>query len=102
LAEEADGFVRLPNGGATGIGFSMSLALVGVGHLVGAAVGAAMRLGRVIAWGVAVPVLTGLAPQDGSAADVAQAVWTAKVRFIGAGAIGTAAIWTVLQLAAPG
>jgi putative OPT family oligopeptide transporter len=101
LAEEADAFVRLPNGGATGIGFSMSLALVGVGHLVGAAVGAAMLLGLVIAGGVAVPVLTGLAPQDGSAADVAQAVWTAKVRFIGAGAIGTAAIWTLLKLAAP-
>ena len=86
---------------ATGIGASMSLALVGAGHLMGIAVGMAMLTGLVIAWGVAVPILTHLAPAAGAAADLVQGVWSAKVRFIGAGAIGVAAIWTLGKLAAP-
>ena len=55
-------------GAATGIGASMSLALVGAGHLMGIAVGIAMATGLAIAWGVAVPVLTHLYPAAGDAA----------------------------------
>jgi putative OPT family oligopeptide transporter len=101
LAEEADGYWRLPGGGATGMGFSMSLALLGVGHLVGLAVGVSMLVGLTLTWGVAVPLLTHLSPEPGAAADVAKAMWTHKVRFLGAGTIGVAAIWTLIRLAAP-
>lgn len=88
--------------GATGIGASMSLALFGAGHLMGLAVGMAMLTGIVIAWGVAVPILTNMYPDAAaSAADAAGAIWTGKVRFIGAGAIGISAIWTLAKLAAP-
>jgi putative OPT family oligopeptide transporter len=87
---------------ATGIGGGLQLALVGAGHLMGLAVGMAMLVGLVIAWGVAVPVLTDLHPVlTGSAEDAAQAAWAPNVRFIGAGAIGVAAIWTLSKLAAP-
>ena len=68
---------------------------------MGVAVGMAMLAGLLIAWAVAVPILTHLYPAAGSAADVAQAVWSSKVRFIGAGAIGVAAIWTLAKLARP-
>ncbi len=44
--------------GATGISGSLSLALIGVGHLVGLSVGAAMFLGMVIGWWVLLPILT--------------------------------------------
>jgi putative OPT family oligopeptide transporter len=37
----------------------------------------------------------------GAAADVATSVWRHQVRFIGAGAIGVAAIWSLGRLAAP-
>jgi len=101
LAGEVAGFFRA-GAGATGIGASMSLALFGAGHLMGIAVGMAMLTGLVIAWGVAVPVLTNLYPDAAaSAADAAGAIWTTKVRFIGAGAIGISAIWTLAKLAAP-
>jgi len=98
---EVSKYFRLATGGATGLGASMSLALIGAGHLMGIAVGMAMLTGLIIAWGIAVPVLTHLAPGAGPAADLAQGIWSRKVRFIGAGAIGVAAIWTLGKLAAP-
>ena len=47
--------------GATGIGASSSLALIGAGHLMGITVGIAMLAGLVIAWGVLVPLMTSTA-----------------------------------------
>lgn len=88
-------------GAATGYDFSLSFALFAVGHLVGLWVGIAMLLGAVIGWGWAVPHYTLLAPAAGAAADVAQAVWSQKVRFLGAGTIGVAAIWTLFTLVKP-
>ncbi len=96
-----DKFFRM-GAGATGAGGSFSLALLGVGHLVGLATGLAMLLGLVIAWGAAVPILTAMHPDATlSAADLAQQIWAGKVRFIGAGAIALAAIWTLGGLARP-
>ncbi|MEA2666429.1 MAG: hypothetical protein QOI11_3373, partial [Candidatus Eremiobacteraeota bacterium] len=100
FAGELAGYVRL-GPAATGIGGSLSLALLGAGHLVGLAVGLAMLVGLVIAWGIATPILTALYPAPGPPADVALAIWAHKVRFIGAGTIGIAAIWTLLKLAGP-
>lgn len=88
-------------GGASGYDFSLSFALLAVGHLVGLWVGLAMLLGALIAWGWAVPHYTMLAAATGAAADLAQAAWGSKVRFIGAGTIGVAAIWTLAKLVKP-
>jgi len=88
-------------GAATGYDFSLSFALFAVGHLVGLWVGMAMLLGAVIAWGWAAPHYTMLAAAAGPAAEVAQAAWSTKVRFIGAGTIGVAAIWTLGTLVRP-
>jgi putative OPT family oligopeptide transporter len=85
----------------TGLGFSLSLALVGAGQLIGISVGLAMLSGLFIAWGVATPVLTAMHPAAGPAADVATTVWSHQVRFIGAGAIGIAALWSLGRLARP-
>lgn len=88
--------------GATGIGASSSLALIGAGHLMGITVGIAMLAGLVIAWGILVPLLTTLAPMpELSAADHALKIWSTNVRMIGAGAIGTAAIVTLAGIAKP-
>ncbi len=89
--------------GATTVSTSLSMALIGVGHLVGMAVGIAMLVGLIISWFVLVPWQTGLAGL-GSAADLGTLVSTvfrAKVRFIGAGTIGVAAIWTLLKIIGP-
>ena len=100
VAAQLAGYFRAGNV-ATGIGTAFSLALVGAGHLVGLSVGIAMLAGLVVAWGIATPILTSLHPAAGSAADVAIGVWRHQVRFIGAGAIGFAAIWALGRLARP-
>jgi len=101
FATEIGVYFRPTATSATGIGGSLSLALLGAGHLMGVAVGVAMAAGVVIAWGIATPILSSMYPAIGPAADVAQAIWKTKVRFIGAGAIATASVWTLGRLAMP-
>jgi putative OPT family oligopeptide transporter len=100
FAAQVGAYLRIGSA-ATGLGFSLSLALVGAGQLIGVSVGMAILAGLVIAWGIATPVLTALHPAAGAAADVANAVWSHQVRFIGAGAIGIAALWSLGRLIRP-
>ena len=88
-------------GGASGFDFGLSFALFAIGHLVGLWVGVAMLVGALIGWAWAVPYFTHLHWTAGAAAEVAQAGWSHYVRFIGAGAIGVAAIWTLAKLVKP-
>ena len=80
-----------------------SLALVGAGYLIGIVGGLAMLFGTFLAWGVAVPYFTatGDMPTDASIVSYAMTEWKTKVRFIGVGTIGIAAIWTLLILLKP-
>jgi putative OPT family oligopeptide transporter len=89
--------------GATQVSTSFSLALIGVGHLVGLAVGAAMFVGLLISWAYLVPHYTSLAaiPVGTSLDDFIGDIFVHKVRFIGAGTIGIAAIWTLLRIIGP-
>jgi putative OPT family oligopeptide transporter len=97
------GFFRLGAAASTGYSFSWSLALVGAGHLVGLSVGMAMLTGLIIAWVIAVPVLTSMTPAAEGVKLGAHTmrVWSTQVRFIGAGAIAVAAIYTLARLARP-
>ncbi|HIE0446764.1 TPA: OPT family oligopeptide transporter [Neisseria meningitidis] len=80
-----------------------SLALLGAGYLVGLTGGIAILLGMSIAWGIAVPYFSSHIPQpsDIEMAAFAMKLWKEKVRFIGAGTIGIAAVWTLLMLLKP-
>lgn len=102
MAHEVAHFVKVGNG-ATGLGASSSLALIGAGHLMGITVGIAMLVGLFIAWGVLVPLLTNWAPAAAgvAVADQAIGVWRTEVRMIGAGTIGAAAIVTLATLGKP-
>jgi putative OPT family oligopeptide transporter len=121
FAAEATRFIKLPaalGGGATGMGFSMQFALLGAGHLIGLAVGLAQLFGLILAWGIAVPILTSpdtiawmtangipsiastVAP-GAPAEELAMTTWGREVRLMGAGVIGVAAIWTLIKLAGP-
>ncbi len=99
FASDAVRYFRVGNsGGATGFDFALSFALFAIGHLVGISVGIAMLVGALIAWGWGIPHFTALHPAAGAAAVVAQAAWSHYVRYVGAGTIGIAAIWTLLTL----
>jgi putative OPT family oligopeptide transporter len=121
FAAETTAFLRLPaalGGGATGVGFSMQFALLGAGHLIGLAVGLTQLFGLILAWLIFVPILTSpefvawaaahgvpsiaaSLPAGAPAEELAMTVWAKEVRFIGAGVIGVAALWTLARLAAP-
>ena len=88
---------------ASQLPMGFSLALLGAGYLIGIVGGIAMLIGVILTWGVAVPYFTmsGDIAADASLIDAAMVVWKTKVRFIGVGTIGIAAIWTLLILMKP-
>src|SRR5215218_1409293 len=102
-AASVTGFFRLGTTASSGYDIAFSLALVGAGHLVGLSVGMAMLTGLIIAWAIAVPILTSMQPaaEGVSLAAHTIGIWRTQVRFIGAGAIAIAAIYTLARLAKP-
>ncbi|MBX9930371.1 MAG: oligopeptide transporter, OPT family [Methylobacterium sp.] len=101
LADGMHGAVSL-GGAVFRLGTGFSLALVGVGYLVGIGACLALLTGVVIAWGIAVPILTALSSDPAASAEAAaEAVWSEQVRLIGAGIIAVGGLWTVGSLARP-
>ena len=94
-------YFRVGAGGSM-VGASLSLALIGVGHLVGITVGVAMIVGLVISYFVLLPTLTwGDLTGGKDVTDVVSSTFSHDVRFVGAGAIAVAAIWTLLKIIPP-
>lgn len=99
VRSEVQRSVRTGNGG-TIVGASLSMALIGVGHLVGLTVGIAMLVGLLISYGIILPIRSSghLGPDlDSSLASV----FSHDVRFIGAGCIAAAAVWTLVKIIGP-
>ena len=88
--------------GGSFVSLTFSFALLGVGHLVGLAVGLAMLAGAVLSYLFILPQLTaGGVPVGEGAMDFIRGVFRSEVRLIGAGAIGVAAIYTLLKVIGP-
>ena len=103
VAAGVNGVFRVGAVAASGYDIAWSLALFGAGHLVGLSVGIAMLVGELISWAIAVPILTYLQPAADAASLASHTgmIFRTQVRFIGAGAIGVSAIWTLATLAKP-
>jgi putative OPT family oligopeptide transporter len=86
---------------ATGIATTTSLGLVAVGHLIGLSAGISLLVGTFLAWGLLLPLRTAISDISGPVDDIVGTVFATEVRFIGAGAIAVAAIWTLLKLVKP-
>ncbi|MFW0782923.1 oligopeptide transporter, OPT family [Gordonia sp. CPCC 206044] len=101
IAGTISGTFRVGAGG-TMFGAGLLFSLIGVGHLVGITVGIAMLIGLVISYGVLLPIRTwNDLPDTGSIDDIVSDAFTNDVRFIGAGAIAIAAVWTLLKIIGP-
>ena len=89
--------------GATAASTTLSMLLIGVGHLVGLTVGIAMFVGLLISWVYLVPHYTALAAQPAGMdlGAFVNDVFRNKVGFIGAGTIGVASILTLLKIIGP-
>ena len=101
FASDVVRYFRVGERGVTGFDFLLSFALFAVGHLVGLWVGLAMLVGALIGWVWGVPHFSALAANSDSVAHLAQATWSHQVRFVGAGTIGVAAVWTLAKLIKP-
>src|SRR5579862_3683249 len=103
FAGDLVGYFRVgTRGGVTGFDLFFSFALFGVGHLIGLWVGVAMLVGALIAWAWGVPHYSALnASHAVTAAALAQDAWGHQVRFVGAGTILVAAVWTLAKLVKP-
>ena len=80
-----------------------SLALLSAGYLIGIISGIAVLIGTIIGWVFGIPILSAITDYDTSEslANVAMGLWAKDIRFIGAGTIAIAAIWTLLTLIKP-
>jgi putative OPT family oligopeptide transporter len=90
------------------LGTGLSPALLGVGYIVGLNVGIVVLSGAILSWHIAIPIYhaffldsdpqlaAGIA--GASAADAAFAIWDAKIRFLGVGAMLVGGVWTLFSL----
>ena len=89
-------------GTGTMLGSSLSMALIGVGHLVGMTVGVAMLVGMLLSYGVLLPYFASGSLDGGDGLeDALGAVFRSDVRFIGAGVMAVAAVWTLVKIMVP-
>ena len=100
VAEEAGKNFAI-GGTASGFSTSWSMLLIGVGHLVGISVGAAMFFGMLISWTVLVPYFASGGDFSAGIDALVGGTFRGQVRFIGAGTIGVAAIWSLLKIIGP-
>lgn len=98
-AAEVFGTISLGKTG-TMLGAGLSFALLGVGHLVGLAVGISMVVGVVLSFCIVLPIRVS-GHIEGSLADSVASIFTGEVRFIGAGLMAVAAIWTLIKILKP-
>ncbi|WP_308806788.1 OPT family oligopeptide transporter [Actinotignum urinale] len=89
--------------GATMLGSSLSLALIGIGHLIGITVGIAMIVGLLLSYGFFLPFYTSgkLNEAGANIQDVVGGTFSTDVRFIGAGVMAIAAVWTLIKVMGP-
>lgn len=90
------------------MGTNLSPALLGVGYIVGLNVGIVVVSGAILSWHIAIPIFDAffmhtdpeLAAQVAglSAAQTAGAIWSAKIRYLGVGAMLVGGVWTLFSL----
>ncbi|HVI26152.1 MAG TPA: oligopeptide transporter, OPT family [Xanthomonadaceae bacterium] len=90
------------------IGTNLSPALLGVGYIVGLNIGIVVVSGSILSWHIGIPLYhafflggdPALAAQvaGASAADAAYAIWSAKIRYLGVGAMLIGGVWTLFSL----
>ena len=89
-------------------GTNLSPALLGVGYIVGLNIGALALIGGMISWSVAIPVYAAWFLQDNAplaqqlagadAETMANAIWSAQVRYLGVGAMLVGGMWALVSI----
>ena len=91
------------------IGTNLSPALLSVGYIVGLNVAVLVFVGGAISWFVAIPFYSTFALEPGtplaeslaagtSAVDLAFAIWSAEIRYLGVGAMLVGGLWALISI----
>jgi len=90
------------------MGTNLSPALLGVGYIVGLNVGIVVVAGSILSWNIAIPLYhaffldsdPALAAKiaGAGAEDLGYAIWSAKIRYLGVGAMLIGGVWTLFSL----
>jgi len=91
------------------VGANLSPALLSVGFIVGLNIATLVFVGGCISWYVAIPIyasyfldsdpaLLGAFEAGASATDLAFAIWTSKIRYLGVGAMLVGGIWALISM----
>ena len=92
-----------------GVGTELGVALLAVGYIVGLNIALLVFAGGLISWLFGIPIYTALAdPADLAAItggvegyDAALEVWSARIRYMGVGAMAAGGIWALVSLVKP-
>src|SRR5690554_5191210 len=93
------------------VGSNLSPALISVGYIVGLNIAVLVFIGGAISWYVAIPLYSTFALDPASAlgveraagmpaVDLAFAIWSAEVRFLGVGAMLVGGLWALVSMRA--
>src|SRR5690606_11590847 len=90
------------------MGTNLSPALLGVGYIVGLNIGIVVVSGSILSWHIAIPLYHMLfldsdpalasSIAGAGAEDIAGAIWSAKIRYLGVGAMLIGGVWTLFSL----
>lgn len=90
------------------MGTNLSPALLGVGYIVGLNIGIVVVSGSILSWHIAIPLYhmafldtdPALAAKiaGAGAEDIAGAIWSAQIRYLGVGAMLIGGVWTLFSL----
>ena len=90
------------------MGTNLSPALLGVGYIIGLNVGIVVVSGSILSFNIAIPIYHAfflnsdpvLAARiaGANAADIAGAIWSAKIRYLGVGSMLIGGVWTLFSL----
>jgi len=92
-----------------GYGSDLSVALLAVGYIVGLNIALLVFGGGLISWLFGIPIFTAMAsPEtlqaiagDATGYALAEQVWSARIRFLGVGAMATGGLWALVSLLGP-
>lgn len=81
-------------------GINLSPALVAVGYIVRIRIAVLVFLGGVISWWLAIPayIAKNGAPADANALELGNNLWSAEIRYLGAGAMLIGGIWALISI----
>lgn len=92
-----------------GLGTDLGVALLAVGYIIGLNIATVVFTGGAIAWLVAIPLWMATASPaeyaavvgDATGYDAAFSVWSARIRYLGVGAMAVGGLWALVSLLGP-